>query len=76
MPAAALLFMVVLVAKCVEIPEWYWSHPDRSATEADSAARECEMKAYEALGRNLFDRHDYINACMESQGFIRRKVEL
>ena len=71
--------MVVLIAKCVEILEWYWSHPVISATEADRAAHECEMKAYEALGGGAFginDRFDYIGSCIASQGFIRRRVEL
>ena len=57
-----------------------WHHSAFSADETQKAEDACVMKAYEAIGGGKFqrqhDRQDYIDSCMESQGFIRRKVEL
>lgn len=56
-----------------------WDHPYLSADETQKAEDACVMKAYEAIGGGQYqrqhDRQDYIDSCMESQGFIQQKVE-
>ncbi|MDE0514008.1 MAG: hypothetical protein OXI88_19765 [Gammaproteobacteria bacterium] len=79
------LLVLALLGSCeVRMYGGQWTHPSLSESERQQVENECRMKAFEAISSadNPYmsteirhERQDYINACMENQGFIRQKVE-
>ncbi len=78
MPVVAVFAVVLLcgvfywaVKGAKESSNWVISHPSMSDEEQEIAKAECRMEAMNSVSR--LDKHEYINTCLISRGFVREQ---